>query len=310
MNSGDASPAKSTAPNAGQQTPTRLRWIAGGVLSLVLLVAVAAWGLRERGETARCGEGFGVLGTRCCGAGQALAAGRCAGTPTACGPLHEPTELGCVLKNPAAKVTIPGADFHVGPGDWEAQGVVNPRDVHVRSFQIDAYEVSQLRWAGCTHAAECAQKQGLAGDAGRAVSEVTFDEAAAFCAQHGGRLPTLDEFTLAMTGGTRRYPWGDTGLVCRRAAWGLKHGPCAEGGIGPDTVAAHVAGISREGVHDLAGNVAEWVISGDSNADTADVMGGSWSDGEAASLRGWNRRTVKKSTRDASIGFRCAYTLD
>ncbi|MBK8251447.1 MAG: SUMF1/EgtB/PvdO family nonheme iron enzyme [Polyangiaceae bacterium] len=180
--------------------------------------------------------------------------------------------------------------------------------MHVQSFQIDAYEVTTLHWAGCTHAPDCPEKQGLTGDAGRAVSDVTFEEAAAFCARQGGRLPTLDEFTLAMTGGTRRYPWGDTGLVCRRAAWGLKDGPCAEGGVGPDTAGSHAAGISREGAHDLAGNVAEWVISGDSSADSADVMGGSWSDGEAASLRGWNRRTVKKNTRDPAIGFRCVYT--
>src|SRR5438552_3017582 len=61
----------------------------------------------------------------------------------------------------------------------------------------------------------------------------------------------------------RRYPWGDTGAVCRRAAWGLANGPCATKGRSPDTVGAHPDGASRMGVFDMAGNVAEWVTSKD-----------------------------------------------
>jgi formylglycine-generating enzyme required for sulfatase activity len=101
---------------------------------------------------------------------------------------------------------------------------------------------------------------------------------------------------------------GDTGVVCRRAAWGLSNGPCATGGTGPDTAGAHPAGASPAGVHDLAGNVAEWAASRDAPEGHADALGGSWADAEAAALRGWNRRTAPKGAREAVIGFRCVYT--
>ena len=97
-------------------------------------------------------------------------------------------------------------------------------------------------------------------DVGRAASYVTLDEARAICAAHGGRLPTEDEWIVAAAGDKpRRYPWGDTGAVCRRAAWGLTRGPCANGATGPDTVGAHPDGATPLGIEDLAGNVAEWV---------------------------------------------------
>ncbi len=144
---------------------------------------------------------------------------------------------------------------------------------------------------------------------GLPVTAVTFDEAATFCRWAGGRLPTRDELAVAIShDGGRRYPWGDTGAVCRRGAWGLLTGPCATSGSGPDVVASHPDGTSREGVHDLAGNVAEWATPPDAHPDLADVLGGSWQDGEAAALRGWNHRSVAKTTRAATIGFRCVYT--
>jgi formylglycine-generating enzyme len=57
----------------------------------------------------------------------------------------------------------------------------------------------------------------LSGEPGRAVAGVTFAEVASFCGFAGGRLPSRDEPAFAISGEGRRYPWGDTGVVCRRA---------------------------------------------------------------------------------------------
>ena len=249
-----------------------------------------------------------ALGARCCGEGQRLAAGdRCAGTPSRCGPLHAVTADGCVPAEPTARRALGGHPLRIGPGDWEAQGVVQPREADVARFEIDVFEVTEARWAECARAGGCAPR--AAGEPGVPVTGVTFDEASAFCAWSGGRLPARDELAAAISrDGARRYPWGDTGAVCRRGAWGLASGPCATGGAGPDVAGSHPDGASREGVHDLAGNVAEWAASPDAAAHLADVLGGSWQDAEAAALRGWSHRSLPRATRSPAVGFRCVYT--
>jgi formylglycine-generating enzyme required for sulfatase activity len=119
---------------------------------------------------------------------------------------------------------------------------------------------------------------------------MTRREAERFCEAHGGRLPTEDEWIVAAVSAMnppRRYPWGDTGAVCRRAAWGLKDGPCARGTGGPDTVGAHPDGDSPLGLHDLAGNVAEWVSDDAASAQAdAPVLGSGPQDTELSSGAG------------------------
>ena len=112
--------------------------------------------------------------------------------------------------------------------------------LHVVPFAIDAFEVTRRRRVRSRDRAR-ADDDPRARRAGS-----PRDEAAAFCARRGGRLPTEDEWIVAARGRARaRYPWGDTGAVCRRAAWGLATGPCAHGATGPDTVGAHPDGRHR-----------------------------------------------------------------
>jgi formylglycine-generating enzyme required for sulfatase activity len=249
--------------------------------------AAIAVGLARRGldEGARCAPGFIASGARCrvpagaCPAPLVLSRGEC--------------------DAPDTRVFVPGGIVRLGTDDWEATGLGPPsaRTVEVAPFRIDAFEVTLGRWGSAPK-----------GDAARAASGMTRAEAEAFCATRAGRLPTEAEWVAAATSSSdppRRYPWGDTGAVCRRAAWGLSHGPCATGADGPDTVGAHVDGDSPLGIHDLAGNVAEWVAP--DAPGRAAARGGSYESRLASDLRVWARLEVSPSARDVRVGLRCAY---
>jgi formylglycine-generating enzyme required for sulfatase activity len=288
-----------------------------------------AFGVARQGEDegARCGAGFVARGARCVVAG--------AGSGACPAPLVA-TAGGCDA--PDVRVLVPAAAVAVGPSDWEAEGRVLPRSIRVQAFRIDAFEVTQGRWrAGAGAASEDVGRspQGAAAnlEVARAASGMTLAEAAAFCQGHGGRLPTEDEWIVAALSAMnppRRYPWGDTGAVCRRAAWGLKDGPCARGADGPDTVGAHPDGNSPLGIHDLAGNVAEWVSDDTASAPpvlgpgpqntnlgrtpqntnlgrTGAAKGGSWSSALAADLRVWATLELPPEARDPRVGLRCVY---
>lgn len=270
------------------------RAIAGAIV-LVAVAAAVALGIAREGEDpgARCGQGFAARGARCLPGDGASPCPR---------PLVN-TEHGCDA--PDLRLLLPAASIAVGPSDWEAEGRVTARTLQVQAFRVDAFEVTRGRW-------------GQTGDAARAASGMTRAEAEAFCASRQGRLPTEDEWMVAAASAMnppRRYPWGDTGAVCRRAAWGLASGPCGRGADGPDTVGAHPDGDSPLGLHDLAGNVAEWVgdraawDGEDGGEATAGgiAKGGSWSDGLASELRIWARLELDPGSRDARVGLRCAY---
>ena len=252
-----------------------------GVL-LIVLAAVRAATRPAPGDDLPCGTGLFRVGPRCCVSERPLGARQECAEAGACPAALVLTARGCDA--PARNVVaIPATSVLIGPSDWEAEGRVRPRTVTTAAFMIDRFEVS-------------AGHLGQGGDPARAASAVTLAEARAWCAAQGGRLPTEDEWIVAAAGGgPRRYPWGDTGAVCRRAAWGLLRGPCGSGALGPDTVGAHPDGATPLGVQDLAGNVEEWVEAGP--GPVAVVRGGSFETDLATELRTWVRREVPASSR-------------
>ena len=268
-----------------------------------LLTIVLAY--HEHRAPARCPPGQVERGARCCGEGQRLLGRQCVGVPTACGP-HLVRLLGtvpgCVAKT--TRVLIPAARLVVGPIDWEAQGIVERRDIAVDAFFLDAAEVTHQRWASCSASGACPKLP--SGEPGRPVTDIAPEDAIHFCNFAGGRLPTGDEWMLAAVGPhSHRYPWGNSGLVCRRAVFGLAAGPCAWGGDSPEIAGNRPDGASSLGILDLAGNVAELTTEG---TGSFVARGGSYLSRRAAELKGWAFEMADGPRKH--IGFRCAYERD
>jgi formylglycine-generating enzyme required for sulfatase activity len=216
------------------------------------------------------------------------------------------TPAGCVPMT--SVVALQGGRVRVGPVDWEAPSGVAPRELTLEPFALDSHEVVESDYLACVEARRCAPIE-LRGEPGLPVTGATRREAEQYCRWRGGRLPTSDEHTFAAMGlAGRRYPWGETGAVCRRAAFGLADGPCAVGARGPELAGSRPSGASTEGIHDLAGNVAEWTADADpTGPELAVVRGGSWQDSTAPALRSWSVRSVGAEIRSAAVGWRCAF---
>ena len=242
--------------------------VAGAAIAGAVAVAATT---RWRGNEITCGAPFMVAGWRCCDT-RDVGYGTCArSTPPA-----------------ARMVRVPATQLLLGPSDWEAEGRLAPRVVSVRAFNIDAYEAHEDHGP----------------DQARALHGLSFAEAEAHCRERGERIPTEDEWNAAAArSSAHRYPWRDTGAVCRRGAWGLATGPCAQGGSGPDSVGAHPDGATSLGIEDMAGNVAEWTTR-----DHASPVahGGSWASALATELRTWSRLEIDPTSHDARVGVRCA----
>jgi formylglycine-generating enzyme required for sulfatase activity len=61
--------------------------------------------------------------------------------------------------------------------------------------------------------------------------------------------------------------------------------------------------MTPEGLHDMAGNAAEWTREGKSFV----ARGGSFKSEQAADLKAW--ASEKTSTPSAHVGLRCAYDM-
>jgi formylglycine-generating enzyme required for sulfatase activity len=279
-----------------------LAFFAGSSLAVAAVVIRAE---RDSADPARC-AGLVPLGNRCCARGQTLEADRCVGRPERCPEPLVVMDRGCVP--PDTRVALTGGLLRAGVGDWEAEGRMVPHEAHVQPFELDAFEITEGAYASCVDVGRC-PPLAFTGEPGRALGGMARADAEAYCAFRGGRLPTDDEWTFAASAGrSRRYPWGDTGAVCRRGAWGLVSGPCGFGFAGPELSGAHPDGATANGLYDLAGNVAEWVSS---DAGTAGpdgrVRGGSFATTLATDLRTWSGHSLPATSHSPQLGARCAY---
>ena len=184
---------------------------------------------------------------------------------------------------------VEGGTFMLG--SREEGAVSSPHEVHVVAFSIARNELT------CGEYAEFRGEP--AKDPRFPAAGVSYDDAQAYCAWLSSklgrrvRLPTEAEWEVAARGGLRgaRYPWG----------WGAPAGRACFAA----TAARRVGSFDPNpyGLHDMAGNVAEW-CQAEEGAATAPVRGGSWADRDPKFLRVFQHVMLPRGYRDADVGFR------
>lgn len=207
-------------------------------------------------------------------------------------------------------VAVPAGEFWMGENaqDKFANDTERPRRrVAVAAFQLGAFPVTVAEFR--------AFRPGHSdpGCPDWPVTLVSWEDAAAYCAWCGGRLPTEAEWEYAARAGTTTaYPHGDT-LQPSDANYfyseqGLKVGPGHRTELGAYPPNAF-------GFYDLLGNVAEWCADPwrpryDAPADPARrvLRGGAW-DYLPRLLRVSWRDSLPSTARRDNVGFRVAMNV-
>ena len=206
-----------------------------------------------------------------------------------------------------------------------------PHRVTLSGYFLDRREVSVADYQACVRVGRC-KAAPYARGAQRfnqptfPVTLVTWDEASAFCAFRGARLPTEAEFERAARGLTgRRFPWGQlaNNRLASHGRLGLDVTDDSDGFAELAPVGSFNSGRTPDGFLDLAGNAAEWVqdryatqypdlpvtdpVGPDAALATSArvVRGGSY-ESPIAWLRGAARGAFLPNERRPSLGFRCA----
>jgi formylglycine-generating enzyme required for sulfatase activity len=134
---------------------------------------------------------------------------------------------------------------------------------------------------------------------------VSWIGASRFCASRGLRLPSEPEWEAAARGERHtEFAWGDDVPSCEDVAFGGSAGKRCPIRAARD-VGASPRDVTRTGVHDLGGNVEEWVDGPGDESDSHPMRGGSWA-GSAFEARSARRRFGKATEMLADVGFRCA----
>ena len=242
---------------------------------------------------------------------------------------------------PEGMIAVPGGTFNfrvagieIEGGDWNGVDVQypwedSPRRDHIHKmeitpFYIDRYAVTNEQFKKFLDATRYHPrddhnflrdwKDGTypTGWANKPVTWVSLEDARAYAAWAGKRLPHEWEWQYAAEGSDgREYPWGDD--------WRADAVPVTDRGHelrAPDDVNAHPQGKSPFGVEDLVGNVWQWTDEYvDEHTRAAILRGGSyyrpqgsrWYFPQAYKLQQHGKYLLMAPSEDraGTLGFRC-----
>ena len=237
-------------------------------------------------------------------------------------PPPSTANCGAVWTSPAdgkEMVYVPAGGFLMGSADGDKDSSADEKPQHrvyLDAFWIDKTEVTVAEYRRFCEATgrEMPPAPSWGWHDDHPVSEVTWDDAAAYATWVGKRLPTEAEWEKAARGTDGRpYPWGNE--------WGP--GKCANQ-VNSDTtqpVGSYPAGASPYGALDMAGNVEEWCAdwygesyyrfaparnsAGPPSGEYRLLRGGSWLNALPRYFRGANRNYGVPDIRGNYYGFRC-----
>jgi formylglycine-generating enzyme required for sulfatase activity len=220
----------------------------------------------------------------------------------------------------AEMVLVPAGEFTMGSNEYDDEKP--PRRVYLDAFHIDKYEVTNAQYRrfiqATRRAAPSYEYDARFNGVTQPVVGVSWHDAAAYCGWAGKRLPTEAEWEKAARGTDgRKYPWGE--------AWDASRANADDSKLGRTTpVGSYPSGASPYGVHDMAGNVFEWVADwyaadyyqrspernpqGPDSGQSRVVRGGSWLISPII-LRASVRISSSPGNRYNYVGFRCARGL-
>lgn len=227
-------------------------------------------------------------------------------------------------------ILIPAGEFAMGHGgSYDTQPV---RRISLPAFYIDKYEVTNKRYKRFIDAlaykvpwsedpaAEAYKwnwqtRMYPEGKGDDPVVLVSWEDGRAFCTWAGKVLPTEAQWEKAARGVNGKiYPWGND--------WLDKQANTVESAARQTSpVGVFKADVSEHGVHDMAGNVSEWVAewfvmypgNAFTNYDAGEkykvLRGGSW-DYFKSIATGYHRQYALPHSQMTAIGFRCVKTVD
>ncbi|MBS1790052.1 MAG: SUMF1/EgtB/PvdO family nonheme iron enzyme [Acidobacteria bacterium] len=221
------------------------------------------------------------------------------------------------LSAPQGMVYVPGGELMMGNDSGEVQ----ERPAHkvvVQPFFIDRNEMTCEEYAkfvaATGHRAPATWTDGNypEGAALRPVTGVDWDDANAYAAWAGKRLPTEQEWEFAARGTEgRRYPWGNE--------WRPNQANDISSGLGQTAnVGSYPSGASPFGANDLVGNAWEWTAndyvpypggqlpqaspSGNLKVIRGSAFGGDQEHATTTFRMGWPMRGAEDYSK---TGFRC-----
>lgn len=203
----------------------------------------------------------------------------------------------------------PERTTYVAGGSYQRKGAKT--EATIVDLCVDTLETTVDEYGECVRAGQCTTT-GLdcsaqatwakAGKEQQPIVCIDYDQASAYCAYRGKRLPTLEEWEWVARSGeeARTYPWGNeppNDQLC----WTGKRRQTESCVVG-----THPADRTAAGALDMAGNVLEFVTtSRDPSSPVHIAKGGAWNGGDAALFTNGRLGGFRKEYRCGFLGVRC-----